>query len=71
MVIENRSAQNTGVVSITDATMLIRNRTNVAARESEDAELTGMTRSLERRLLALNLPRGAAVKSYASISKVA
>ena len=33
-------------------------RSAVARHEPEDAEITGMTRSLERRLLALNLPRG-------------
>jgi hypothetical protein len=39
---------------------LLRRRNAIASNEPEDAHLTGMTRSLDRRLLALNLKRVAA-----------
>jgi hypothetical protein len=38
---------------------LLGRRIAVASAEPEDAHLTGMTRSLDRRLLALNLRAGA------------
>ncbi|MGI4854767.1 MAG: hypothetical protein ACRYF4_12070 [Janthinobacterium lividum] len=38
----------------------------VAAREPEDAEMTGMTRSLDRRLLALNVPRSGTLQRSAA-----
>ncbi len=43
-------------------------RIAVASAEPEDAHLTGMTRSLDRRLLALNLRPGSA---NATVPKVA
>ncbi|WP_156785150.1 hypothetical protein [Terriglobus roseus] len=47
-------------------------RTAIAMSEPEDAQLTGMTRSLDRRLLALNLkPVASASSQPAQTLKVA
>jgi hypothetical protein len=46
-------------------------RSAVAQRESEDAQITGMTRSLDRRLLALNLKPVASVGTVLGSLRVA
>ena len=58
MMQTKQPSKGTASAMIASVTSLHRRRSDVATHEPEDAEMTGMTRSLERRLLALNLPPG-------------
>lgn len=57
MPYQNEISRSAEALPIHNLTAIYRRRGLVEAQESEDAVMTGMTRSLDRRLLALNLPR--------------
>ena len=51
----DRTSDRSDFLPVNNPSLLRKKRSAVASGEPEDAVITGMTRSLDRRLLALNL----------------
>lgn len=66
MMRNNHHSQTRDAAMTSTLAALRRKISVVAAREPEDAEMTGMTRSLDRRLLALNVPRSGTLQRSAA-----